>query len=424
MNLVEGPTFRSARVRRRAGLKAGSSILVLASAVALAAQADLRPIPLERRITSVQPMTGIVMWEGSKNSATDAIQLEYSYMRYADVVSRRGEYDWTAVERKLDGAASRRHQAVLRFWDTYPGRPSAVPDYIKALPDYRDTVAQSEGRDTGFPDWAHPEYQRFFLEFYERFAARYDRDPRLAFLETGFGLWAEYHVYSGPETPGVTFPSLDFQARFFRHLASVLRETPWMISQDAHVAKRTPFASQPDLLKLTFGIFDDSFHLAWSPSYNLTGWTFFGRDRHLRSPAGGEILFPNRERADLVAERWATEARNFGITFMITEQWPRWTTMDRIREHGLACGYRFRITAFEAGARESRVTVTNTGVAPIYHDAYVAVNGVRATDSLKLLAPGASRQFAVASGGASPALTIESDRLVPGQRIEFDADLR
>ncbi len=392
--------------------------------VMLGAQAELRPVPLSRQITSVQPMTGIVMWEGSKNSTTDAIQLEYSYMRYGDVVKSRGEYDWTPVERKLEASAGRRHQAVLRFWDTYPGRPSAVPDYIKALPGYRDVVAASEGRDTGFPDWAHPEYQRFVLEFYERFAARYDRDPRLAFLETGFGLWAEYHVYSGPEVPGETFPSLEFQARFFRHLASVFRETPWMISQDAHVAKRSPFASQPDLLTLAFGIFDDSFHLAWNPGYNQTGWTFFGRDRHLRSPAGGEILFPNRERSDLVADRWPVEARNFGITFMIAEQWPRWIGMDRIRELGLACGYRFRITTFEAGASASRVTVENTGVAPIYHDAYVAVNGVRAPESLKLLAPGQRRQFTVASGGAAPVLTIEADRLVPGQTIGFDADLR
>ena len=185
---------------RRISLRTAAVVLCI---VCIAnAQGEYRSIPLERRVTAVQPMTGIVMWEGSKNSASDAIQLEYSYMRYADVVKSRGEYDWTPVERKLDASAGRRHQAVLRFWDTYPGRPSAVPDYIKALPGYRDVVAQSEGRDTGFPDWAHPEYQRFVLEFYERFAAKYDRDPRLAFLETGFGLWAEYHVYSGPEVPG------------------------------------------------------------------------------------------------------------------------------------------------------------------------------------------------------------------------------
>jgi hypothetical protein len=53
----------------------------------------------------------------------------------------------------------------------------------------------------------------------------------------------------------------------------------------------------------------------------------------------------------------------------------------------------------------------------------VAVNGVRAQDSLKGLLPGEERRFTVASGGENPKLTIECNRLKPGQRIEFEADL-
>ncbi|MFB3879679.1 MAG: DUF4832 domain-containing protein [Armatimonadota bacterium] len=388
-----------------------------------AAGESSRPVPLQSRITGVQPMTGIVMWEDSKNSQTDAISLEYSYLRYDDVVKGKGEYDWSAVERKLDSIANRKHQAVLRFYETWPGRQTTVPQYIKELPDYHEVQAESEGRSTAFPDWSNAEYQRFFLEFYERFAEKYDRDPRLAFLEVGFGLWAEYHIYSGPEELGRTFPSKEFQARFFRHLSSVFTQTPWMISQDAHEAGRAPFADEPELLGLRFGIFDDTFHLAWTPSYNLEGWEFFGRDRWKGSPCGGEILFRNKERAEQVAAAWAKEAANFHITFMICEQWPRWTTMERIREHSMACGYRFRVTAFEASAAAARVTVANAGVAPIYYDAFVAVNGVRAGESLKGLLPGEERQFVVAAGGASPELSIECDRLVPGQRIEFEAEL-
>jgi hypothetical protein len=40
---------------------------------------------------------------------------------------------------------------------------------------------------------------------------------------------------------------------------------------------------------------------------------------------------------------------------------------------------------------------------------------------LKGLCPGETRRCEVAGEGA--AVTIESDRLVPGQRIEFDAQL-
>jgi len=401
--------------------------IVIISYVILIAQITentFKPVPLKNKITHVQPMTGIVMWEDSKNSITDAIQLEYSYMRYCDVVREKGIYDWTAVERKLSSTASRGHQAVLRFWDTYPGRPTSVPEYIKALPDYKETQAKSENRDTGFPDWSNPEYQRFFLEFYEKFAEKYDQDPRLAFVETGFGLWAEYHIYSGPEEPGKTFPSLDFQARFFNHLAKVFKNTPWMISEDAHEGKRTPFVIQPELLRLKFGIFDDSFHLAWKPGYNLDGLNFFGRERFKESPMGGEILFPNKERVELFSNNWIEQTRNFGVTFMICEQLPRWSSMERIAEHGMACGYKFKITAFEVSPAASKIMVLNTGVAPIYYDAFVCINGVRSAESLKYLQPGETRQFVVNSGGTNPVLTIQCDRLVAGQQIEFEADLK
>lgn len=385
-------------------------------------KSEFRPIPIQSHVTSVQPLTGIVMWQGSDSCNSDAIQLEYSYMRYSDVIQEKGAYDWSAVERKLDDIATRKHQAILRFWDTYPGRPSGVPAYIKALANYKGITAKSEDRDTGFPDWSHPEYQRFILEFYRKFAQRYDRDRRLAFLETGFGLWSEYHVYSGPEKLGKTFPSKEFQTKFFRHLTKEFKETPWMISQDAQEENRTPFASQPTLLSLKFGIFDDSFHLAWKPGYNLDGWTFFGLDRYQHSPTGGEILFPNRRRAKLVAEKWAASARRFGITFMVCDQWPRWTSMEQIKKHSLACGYRFSVSAFEASADASRVTITNRGVAPIYYDAFPSVNGVRAKASLKYLLPGETKQFTIASGGRNPKLAIECDRLVEGQQITFDAD--
>lgn len=196
-----------------------------------------------------------------------------------------------------------------------------------------------------------------------------------------------------------------------------------MISQDAHDGKRTPFVMQPELLQLKFGIFDDSFHLAWKPGYNLEGWTFFGRERYKESPMGGEILFPNKEREEMVSKNWADQARNFGITFMICEQWPRLNTMERIAEHGMACGYKFRINGFESSPAGSRVTVQNTGVAPIYYDAFVSVNGIRAAESLRYLQPGEIRQFLIAAGGTTPQLSIECDRLVPGQQIEFEADL-
>ncbi|MHB1559035.1 MAG: hypothetical protein ACYC61_16410 [Isosphaeraceae bacterium] len=81
------------------------------------------------------------------------------------------------------------------------------------------------------------------------------------------------------------------------------------------------------------------------------------------------------------------------------------------------------MSAFEASPKRSRVTVTNRGVAPIYHDAFLAVDGVRSERSLRGLLPGESRTDEIAAGGRAPKLAIACDRLVPGQAIEYDADL-
>jgi hypothetical protein len=69
------------------------------------------------------------------------------------------------------------------------------------------------------------------------------------------------------------------------------------------------------------------------------------------------------------------------------------------------------------------VTIENAGIAPIYHDAYPAVHGVRSKQTLKGLLPGESQSFEIESGGSSPILTIQSDRLVQGQEIQFEAAL-
>mgnify|MGYP003381908267 CR=1 FL=1 len=58
------------------------------------------------------------------------------------------------------------------------------------------------------------------------------------------------------------------------------------------------------------------------------------------------------------------------------------------------------------------------------YDAFPAVNDVRSLTSLKGLLPGEDRAFDIAAGGSNPTLTIDCDRLVPGQRISFAADLK
>jgi len=388
---------------------------------------DLVPIALKSTVTDVQPMTGIVLWSTNEKVETAPIQLEYSYLTYSQVVREKGTYDWSAVETLLDAVARRKHQTILRWHDTYVGQPSGVPAYIQALPGYKGQTAPSEKKPTGFPDWSHPELRRFTLEFFTKFAERYDRDPRLAFVQVGFGLWSEYHIYDGPMVLGKTFPSLDYQGEFARHLAATFRETPWMISVDA-AGDQAPYAASPELLGLRFGLFDDSFNHAKHKTSNEPNWVAFGLDRWKRSPTGGEFsFFEKKDQRLALAPKgphgipFADHAAKFHISFMIGDGQPDYQKPDVLRKAGLACGYRFEATRFAAASDRSEVTITNRGIAPFYYDAYPAVNGVRSQDSLRGLLPGESRTCKVTAGGTAPKLTIESDRLVPGQTISYQA---
>ena len=115
---------------------------------------EYREISISSEINQVQPMTGIVLWNTNDFVYTDTIQLEFAYLLYNDIVSRENFYNWQVVEDILNDISSRSHQAILRFRFIHPGEETAVPDYIKRQPGYRETRAKSEGLNTWFCDWS------------------------------------------------------------------------------------------------------------------------------------------------------------------------------------------------------------------------------------------------------------------------------
>lgn len=424
------PFTTSGRLHR-VSLRAVLCLLAVVPILAADAPAEdnFRPVALTSRVADVQPMTGIVLWTTNEAVETAPIQLEYSYFTYASVVAADGSFDWKPLEDVLDAVAKRKHQLVLRWHDTYVGMPTGVPAHIKRMPGYRETKGRSEKKATDFPDWSHPGWRQFVLDFFSEFSKRYDNDPRIAFVQVGFGLWSEYHIYDGPMKLGQTFPSLEFQTEFARHLAKTFVQTPWMISVDA-AGEQAPYAASPELLDLRFGVFDDSFNHAKHAKENLPNWNTFRRDRWKTAPAGGEFsFFAKVDQTKALAPKgphgipFEKQAADFHISFMIGDDQPTFQKPARIREAGMACGYRFRVKKFEASADAARVEIENRGIAPIYYDAHPAIGGVRSKESLKGMLPGEKRTFEIAAGGTDPALTIECDRLVKGQRIGFDADL-
>ena len=390
-------------------------------------------VPLESAITHVQPMTGIVLWNTSGSVRKEYVQLEFAYMLYSDVCKEKDVFDWTPMDKLLKEAAARGHQVVVRFRYTYPGYSCAVPDYIKSWPGYEVTNSKSEGHKTEFPDWRCEELQRFHMEFHRRFAERYDKDPRLAFVETGFGLWAEYHIYDGPCIIGQTFPSHEFQAQFLPKMDEWFQDTPWLISIDAADSKYAPFHKQKDLLSLNFGNFDDSFMCKKWDGYNWESWSFFGKDRYKKGPAGGEFSYYTDSDQKHALDKEGMHGRVFEdvvakvhMTFIIGNDQPGKQTPERIAEAAMSMGYRFEIRDYQVKEGEcATVLIANVGVAPIYRDAFVEVEGVRGSFNLRTLMPGEETWITIpCKAGLTSRPLIACDHLVSGQEIQYQANIK
>lgn len=413
-----------------------------------------RNVALNSTITTLEPFKGIVFWPSHESIVTyqNSISLEFSYCLYSDVVSTLGVYNWTNFDALLDDIASRGHQAVIRFRYEYPGPDGAiggvdgacaVPAYIKALPGYTETYNADAGGDgpTYYADWSNTELQRFTKEFYTKFAERYDNDPRVAFVQTGFGHWSEYHIYGTTLSLGHNFPSHAYQKEFLQHMDTTFKHTPWSISIDAADTDYTPVINDPDLMTLKFGVFDDSFmhaehDLSQGDGYNESCWNALNRSRWETSPGGGEFSYytSNDQKnalnpAGMYGGTWEQRAAQYHITYMIGNDVTTgsYATVARVKEASMAAGYKFEFTGYKVTTTSAIVTVKNIGIAPLYHDAYVTVKGVRSTTSLKGLLPGASIDCEVSGisiGGAeSPVPTISSDKLLAGKTIPYQASL-
>ena len=429
--------------------------------------ADWKPVGITSQVTSVQPMTGLVLWPDEADDRFSTYgkshALEFSYVAPCKVVKGCAEdstilYDWSYLDDLLDEIKSRNHQAVLRFFYEYPGEKmvdnqpgtSAVPEYIKKSPGYKDVSKKVKGDGmTHYADWSNKELKRFTKQFFTDFAKRYETDPRIAFVEVGFGHWSEYHIY---DENGVdikfdeNFPSKEYQKEFFLHITDVMANIPWAISIDAADDDYTPFTKDKDLQKLEFGLFDDSFmHEGHEKSsgdgYNESCWNAMGKERWKTGVCGGEISYyedSDQEKftnpSGMYGHTWEEQSKKYHITFMIANNNPSgknsYNTASRFKECSMATGYHFVVTGCQSDGTQTKITVKNTGVAPLYRDAYFAIGSIRSSETLRGLLPEESKEIiidaALESDNNGKAITnpvIVSDYILDSQTIEYDCDI-
>jgi len=119
--------------------------------------------------------------------------MEWSYFALNDLMKGPSDFDWSPIEQMLNEVAGRGRHSVLRVYMEYPGKPSAIPEFLRKSGVAIRKVPQW---NTESPDYDDPRTQQALIAFIRAFGKKYDGDPRLGFVSMGvIGLWGEWHLW-------------------------------------------------------------------------------------------------------------------------------------------------------------------------------------------------------------------------------------
>ncbi len=137
----------------------------------------------------------------------------WSYFALSEVQNNPNDcnsFDWSVLEQMLDETASTGRQALIRFYVEYPGGTGSHPGN-GIPPCVNGKVAM---RTNGFwgtisPDYDDPDMIDAFAKFEAAFGAKYDGDPRIAYIHMGLvGLWGEWHTWPYDRDTTDGYPNL------------------------------------------------------------------------------------------------------------------------------------------------------------------------------------------------------------------------
>ena len=186
-------------------------------------------------------------------------------------------------------------------------------------------------------------------------AERYDNDPRLAFVETGFGLWAELSHLFRAEGAGQDVPRQGFPGRLRPPARSRLPQDAVVDlgRRDRRIVLAVRRTEGPDgsfvrclrrFVPVRAARPGERVELGWDGPRPLEAGAGRRRDQLLHGPRPEGGTGRRRPARHPVRERRGRLPHHVHDRQRPAEYRP----MDRIRSAGLACGYRFHITGFEA----------------------------------------------------------------------------
>ncbi len=325
------------------------------------------------------PLKGLVPYSDQKEKARFPHSMEFSYFPMNKIMLDWGKYDWAAIENLLETARARGNQAIFRIYAEYPGKESAVPNFL-LNEGVTLTTWKNQNEENQAPDYQHPKLRQAMVELITAMGKKYDGDPRIGFITAGFlGHWGEWHNYPRADlwaAKEVQNEILDAYEKAFTKTHIVLRY-PAGDKNENHTSNN----------QRNFGYHDDAF--CWSTldsSGPNADWSFVrliknanASDKWKTHPIGGEIIpelwattFTNKPHPKeenfltCIQEThasWLMDTGLFSDNFPLPEE-----RKNRALKEVRQMGYELYVSKAEMQSDELVVTVENRGIAPFYYD--------------------------------------------------------
>ncbi len=175
------------------------------------------------------------------NKAWDLVTYGSGYQKWNKLNPAKGVYDWTELEKLLDGLAEHNMGYALRVLPYSQSMGISNKFTVESDYDWTPEFVYDDGAKKNYakhkydgveytlavPVWDDPVYLQAAKNFAKALAEKYDGDPRIEYIDIRtFGEWGEWHAshLDGSEMPSdsIEMDLLDYYASVFKKTQLVL----------------------------------------------------------------------------------------------------------------------------------------------------------------------------------------------------------
>jgi hypothetical protein len=141
------------------------------------------------------PLKGFAPWIGDENPIYET-KLQQATFAWSELEPRKGVYNWARLEKDWGNVAVTGKRVGFRIAAAIPGSGQIHTPQWLIDQGVRMRPYSIDGEQGLAPDWDDPRFLAAHHDFILALGARYDRDPRVAWIDIGsYGFWGEWHVW-------------------------------------------------------------------------------------------------------------------------------------------------------------------------------------------------------------------------------------